>query len=68
MPPLSAKTVVHRDTASFQKQFGTLWVAAEAYLDQKMSPAQAASFETIIAPDFLAAVAQTRLLAVLVGS
>jgi hypothetical protein len=64
MPP---GAVVHRDKASFQRQFGTLWNAAEAYLSGEMFSEQAASFENLIAPEFLAAVAQTRLLAELVA-
>lgn len=53
--------VVHRDKAGFQAQYGTLWDAVEAYLDGDMLPAQAAAFETIVAPEFIGAVAQTRL-------
>jgi hypothetical protein len=63
MPP---GVVVHRDKAGFQRQFGTLWRACEAYLEDKMQADQAASFETIVDPALIAAVAQTRLLAKLV--
>ncbi len=65
MPPSSM--VVHRDKVSFQRQYGTLWKACEEYLDGAMLTEQAASFELLIAPEFLAAVAQTRLFRLLVG-
>ena len=32
---MGAGTVVHRDKASFQEQYGTLWLAAEAYIEGK---------------------------------
>lgn len=58
--------VVHRDKAGFQKQYHTLWAAAVDYFDGKMLDEQAAAFENVVAPEFLAAVAQTRLLQALV--
>jgi hypothetical protein len=61
-------TVVHRDRAGFQRQYGTLWHACEAYLTDQMLPAQAQAFENLVPPEFLAAVAQTRLLQALVGT
>jgi hypothetical protein len=65
--PVPSATVVHRDKASFQQQYGTLWKAAEAYLDGTMLEQQARSFENLIDPQFLGAVALTRLMAALIG-
>ena len=65
---MGAGTVVHIDKAGFQRQFGTLWAATEAYLDGKMQLSQAQSFENVVSPEMLAAVAQTRLLKALVGT
>jgi hypothetical protein len=65
MPP--ASVVKHATLEAFQVQYGTLWRAAEAYFDGKMPTAQAAAFELVVRPEFLAAVAQTRLLAELVA-
>lgn len=64
--PAPSSTVVHRDKASFQQQYGTLWKACEAYLDGLMLEPQAASFELLIDPDFLGAVALTRMFAAVV--
>jgi hypothetical protein len=58
--------VTHTTIEAFQRQYGSLWNAATAYLDGKMPSAQAAAFELVAQADFLAAVAQTRLLAELV--
>lgn len=65
---MGAATVVHISREGFQRQFGTLWAATEAYLDGKMQLSQMQSFEAVVAPEFLAAVAQTRLLKALVGT
>lgn len=54
--------VTHATVEQFQGQYGTLWRAACAYFDGKMTPAQAAGFELVVDANFLAAVAQTRLL------
>lgn len=62
MPP----TVTHATVEKFQAQYGTLWQAAEAYFDGTMPRQQAAGFELVVKAEFLAAVAQTRLLAELV--
>ena len=59
---MATATVVHLTIEQFQKQYGTLWNASEAYFDGLMQPEQAASFERIVKAEFLAAVAQTRLL------
>jgi hypothetical protein len=58
--------VTHRTKDGFQRQYGTLWNAAEAYFEGEMQLDQAAAFEGVIEPAFLAAVAQTRLYAELV--
>lgn len=58
MPP---GVVAHVTKEKFAEQFGTLWKASEAYFDGDMHPIQAAAFERVIEPAFLAAVAQTRL-------
>lgn len=60
--------VTHVTLEKFQAQYGTLWNAANAYLEGLMHPDQAASFERIVSADFLAAVAQTRLLTELVDT
>lgn len=57
-----AQAVVHRTKDGFQQQYGTLWKAAEAYLDGSMLVQQAASFENVCPADLIAAVASTRLL------
>ncbi len=58
--------VTHVTLEKFQAQYGTLWKATEAYLDGEMHPLQAASFEVVVKAEFIAAVAQTRLLQELV--
>lgn len=63
---MSGAVVKHSTIGEFQRQYGTLWNAAVAYFDGKMTGGQAASFELVVSADFLAAVAQTRLLAALV--
>ncbi len=59
--------VKHATVEEFQRQYGSLWNAACAYFDGTMTVGQAAGFELICKADFLAAVAQTRLLAALVN-
>ena len=59
---MPAGVVVHGTIEKFQEQYGTLWAAAEDYFDGKMPAVQAANFERVVKPEFLAAVAQTRLL------
>jgi hypothetical protein len=58
--------VTHITIEKFQEQYGTLWNATIAYLEGTMHPLQAAAFENVVKADFLAAVAQTRLLQELV--
>jgi hypothetical protein len=52
--------------ADFQRQYGTLWRAAEYYLDGKMPESQAAAFERSVDFALVNSVAQTRLLKALV--
>jgi hypothetical protein len=65
--PASA-TVVHITKEGFQRQYITLWAATEAYLDGRMQTAQMQSFEMVMAPEFIASVAQTRLFKALIGT
>lgn len=60
--------VKHSTVEEFQKQYGTLWNAATAYFDGSMTQEQAAGFELVVKAEFLAAVAQTRLLDELVAT
>lgn len=63
---MAVTAVKHTEIEQFQRQYGTLWAAAEAYFDGTMPEAQASGFELVVKAEFLAAVAQTRLLAELV--
>lgn len=62
-----APVVTHLSVEKFQEQHGTLWNATVAYFDGLMPDVQAAAFERVVKPEFLAAVAQTRLLHKLTG-
>lgn len=64
---MAAGVVTNMPLEKFQAQYGTLWNATVAYLEGVMHPQQAANFEVVVRPEFIAAVAQTRLLEVLVS-
>ncbi len=61
MPVKEPRTVVQQDLEGFQRQYGTLRTATLYYLDGRMPEELARSFERVVAPEFLSAVALTRL-------
>ena len=58
--------VTYQTVEQLQQQYGTLRRAVEFYLDQRMPQEQMAALERVVAPEFIHAVAQTRLLTALV--
>lgn len=51
---------------SLQRQYGTLKAAIIRYLDDDMPPEQQAALERAVPPEYIAAIAQTRILQELV--